>query len=76
MKSVYLFGIEDARIIDVDRPEPGPGEVLMRIRAATTCGTDFKTYVRGYKGWDGKTPRPWGHECAGDVAEMGEGVKE
>lgn len=75
MRSAYLYGIEDARIIDVDRPVARPGEILMNIRAATTCGTDFKIFVRGYHGWDGKTPIPWGHECAGDVAELGEGVK-
>jgi len=50
MRSVYLFGLEDARIIEVERPVPREGEILMRIKAATTCGTDFKSYVRGYHG--------------------------
>src|SRR5579875_3144442 len=47
---------------DVPEPDPGPGEVVVRIRAALTCGTDLKTYRRGH-------PRvpfgPFGHECAG-----------
>lgn len=65
---------EPRRIDLVSRaiPEPGPGEVLLRIRAALTCGTDLKTYRRGH-------PRlpfgPFGHECAGDVAATGSGVR-
>ena len=64
MRSAYLYGIEDARIIDVDRPVARPGEILMKIRAATTCGTDFNIFVRGYHGWDGKSPIPWGRARA------------
>lgn len=64
------------RVLDLDRvpiPQAGPGEVVVRIRAALTCGTDLKTYRRGH-------PRlrygPFGHEGAGDIAAVGEGVEE
>lgn len=54
-------------------PSLGPGEVLVRIRAALTCGTDLKTYRRGH-------PKlmygPFGHEASGDIEAIGAGVKE
>lgn len=52
-------------------PRPGPGEVLLRVRTALTCGTDLKTYRRGHP----RLPAgPFGHECAGDVVAVGESV--
>ncbi|MDQ6766978.1 MAG: alcohol dehydrogenase catalytic domain-containing protein [Candidatus Eremiobacteraeota bacterium] len=57
---------------DEPTPQPGKGEVLVKIRAALTCGTDLKTYRRGH-------PKlafgPFGHEASGDVAVVGAGVK-
>lgn len=54
-------------------PQPGPGELLVRVRAALTCGTDLKTYRRGH-------PKlqfgPFGHEAAGDVIAVGRDVKD
>lgn len=56
-----------------ERPAPplGPGEILVGIRAALTCGTDLKTYRRGH-------PKlgfgPFGHEASGDVIAIGPGV--
>ena len=74
MKAAYLYGIQDLRIIETDIPDIGPGEVLVRVRAATTCGTDVKIYRRGYVGGIIQYPQPFGHEWAGDIAEVGEGV--
>jgi L-iditol 2-dehydrogenase len=58
---------------DAPTPQPGPGEVLVRVRAALTCGTDLKTYRRGH-------PKlrfgPFGHEASGDVIALGPNVKE
>lgn len=52
-------------------PSPAAGEVLVRVRAALTCGTDLKTYRRGH-------PKlafgPFGHEASGDIVAVGEGV--
>jgi L-iditol 2-dehydrogenase len=52
-------------------PQPQAGEIVVRIRAALTCGTDLKTYRRGH-------PKlafgPFGHEAAGDVLAVGAGV--
>lgn len=53
-------------------PDPASGEVLLRVRAALTCGTDLKTYRRGHP----KVPfGPFGHECAGDVVAVGHGAR-
>jgi len=53
-------------------PQPKPGEIVVRVRAALTDGTDLKAYRRGHP----KMPMPtrFGHEFSGDVAAVGEGV--
>ncbi len=75
MKAALLYGVKDLRLEEVDIPEVGPGEILVRVRAATTCGTDLKIYKRGYVGGIIKYPQPFGHEWAGDVVKVGEGVQ-
>ena len=75
MKAALLYGIRDLRLEEVEIPEVGPGEILVRVRAATTCGTDLKIYRRGYVGGIIKYPQPFGHEWAGDVVKVGEGVE-
>jgi L-iditol 2-dehydrogenase len=54
-------------------PAPGPGELLVRIGAATTCGTDVKVFRRGGHPRMLKAPTPFGHEMAGTVAASGDG---
>ena len=56
-------------------PAPGPGEILLRVGAATTCGTDLKVFQRGGHPRMLKAPTPFGHEMAGTVAAVGEGVE-
>ncbi|MGH7372570.1 MAG: zinc-dependent alcohol dehydrogenase, partial [Candidatus Methylomirabilales bacterium] len=56
-------------------PAPGPGEVLVRIGSALTCGTDLKTYRRGHPVMIKKTPALFGHEWAGTVEAVGQGVE-
>lgn len=53
-------------------PEPGPGEVLLKVEAATTCGTDLKAFLRGHP----QIPMPGvlGHEYSGTVAAIGSGA--
>jgi L-iditol 2-dehydrogenase len=54
----------------VDVPAPGPGELLIKVEAATTCGTDLKAFLRGHP----QIPMPgvFGHEYSGVVAAVGE----
>ena len=72
MKAAMLYGVKDLRIEDVEVPKVGAGEVLVKVKAATTCGTDLKIFQRGYVEKVIKLPTIFGHEWAGEVAKVGE----
>lgn len=74
MRAAVLYGKEDVRLESVPVPEIGRGELLVRVRAALTCGTDVKVFRRGYHAKMINPPALFGHELAGDVAGIGEGV--
>jgi L-iditol 2-dehydrogenase len=74
MTAAVLYGKEDLRMERVAVPQAGPGELVVRVGAALTCGTDLKVYRRGYHAMMLKPPIPFGHELAGVVAEIGAGV--
>lgn len=74
MRAALLYGVKDLRAEDVKVPELGLGEVLVRVQAATTCGTDLKIFQRGYVGGVIEYPTVFGHEWAGEVVDVGEGV--
>ena len=75
MKAAMLYGVKDLRIENVEVPKVSAGEVLVRVKAATTCGTDLKIFQRGYVEKVIKLPTVFGHEWAGDVVEVGEGLE-
>jgi L-iditol 2-dehydrogenase len=75
MKAQVFHGPGDLRFEELPVPEPGPGEVLLRIEAALTCGTDVKTLRRGHPVMIPKLPTPFGHELCGTVAALGRGVE-
>lgn len=66
-----------AELIETDIPRPGPDDILVKIRAASICGTDLHIY-----NWDPwaqsriKTPLVFGHECSGEVIETGRNVRD
>lgn len=74
MTAAVLHGKEDLRVERVPVPVAGAGEVVLRVGAALTCGTDLKVYRRGYHAAMGKPPMLFGHEVAGTVVEVGSGV--
>ncbi len=74
MRAAVLRGKEDLRIEDVPIPAAGPGELVLRVGAALTCGTDLKVYRRGYHAKMLTLDRLFGHELAGTVVERGQGV--
>ncbi len=75
MKAVVFYGPGDLRFADVPMPRPKPGEVLVRVDAALTCGTDVKTYRRGHPVMIPVIPTIFGHELAGTIVEVGPGVQ-
>jgi L-iditol 2-dehydrogenase len=76
MLAAVLHGKEDLRMERVDVPRAAEGELVLRVGAALTCGTDLKVYRRGYHAMMGKTPFLFGHELAGVVVEAGAGVSK
>lgn len=70
-RTVFLLGPERIELRTVPVSEPGPGELLLKIEAATTCGTDVKVLRRGGHPRMLHVPGPFGHEMAGLVAAVG-----
>src|SRR5580658_8225955 len=75
MTAAVLYGKERLEIERVDVPKIGPGDVLVRVRAALTCGTDVKVFRRGYHARMIKPPALFGHELSGDIVAVGEQVQ-
>jgi len=74
MHAAVLLGPERLEVRRVPVPRPAAGEVLVRIRAATTCGTDVKVFRRGGHPRMLQVPTLFGHEMAGTVEQVGTGV--
>jgi len=72
MKAAVYRGVNDVRLEEVPVPEIGPGEILVRVHTCGICGTDLKKIAAGSH----SAPRIFGHETAGVVAKVGEGVGE
>src|SRR5271156_1068258 len=70
MRAAVYRGVNDVRVETVPVPEIGPGEVLVRIHTCGICGTDLKKIHTGSH----SAPRVFGHEMAGTVVKVGEGV--
>ncbi|MGH9809653.1 MAG: alcohol dehydrogenase catalytic domain-containing protein, partial [Terriglobia bacterium] len=76
MQAAILYGKEDVRMESVPIPSIGPGELLVRVRTALTCGTDVKVFRRGYHARMIVPPALFGHELAGDIVATGEKVRK
>ncbi len=72
MRGVYFLEPGKLEMREVPIPEPAAGEVVIKVESATTCGTDLKAYRRGHKLF--KPPMPFGHEYAGYISAVGQGV--
>jgi L-iditol 2-dehydrogenase len=70
MKAAVYRGVNDVRLETVPVPEIGRGEILLRVRSCGICGTDLKKISTGSH----SAPRIFGHETAGDIVAVGEGV--
>lgn len=74
MKAQVFHGPGDLRFEELPTPEPGTGELVVRVEAALTCGTDVKTLRRGHPVMIPRVPTVFGHELAGTVSAVGRGV--
>jgi len=72
MKAVVMYKPGDVRIEDIEKPKPGRGEVLLKVKKCGVCGTDFILYHGAYYA---NFPIIFGHEYSGEIEELGEGVK-
>ncbi len=72
--AALLYGQEDLRLETIADPTPNPGEVVIKVGAATTCGTDLKVWRRGGHAKMLKLPTLFGHEAAGTIVAIGKGV--
>ncbi len=75
MVGAVLVGAERIDIREVPVERPGPGEFLLGVEAATTCGTDVKVFRQGGHPRMLQVPTLFGHEMAGRVAVLGPGVE-
>jgi L-iditol 2-dehydrogenase len=74
MRAVVFHGPGDLRDEEVAMPTPEAGEVVLRVEAALTCGTDVKVRRRGHPVMIPRVPTVFGHEFAGTVTAVGGGV--
>ncbi len=70
-RAIFLLGPGKLALREVEVPRPGPGELLVAIEAATTCGTDLKVFRRGGHPRMLEVPGPFGHEMTGRIAAVG-----
>ena len=78
MLAAHLPGDSTIRLAEVARPVPGPGQVLLAMKASTICGSDLRAIYRQHLG---EGPEAYagviaGHEPAGDVVATGDGVPD
>ena len=69
MRVARFYAPGDLRLEDTEEPVPGPGEVKIRVRQCSTCGTDVKIFNHGHHHL--VPPRVIGHEVAGEIVEVG-----
>jgi L-iditol 2-dehydrogenase len=74
MKAFMYFGPEDIRLVDCPSPQISSTEVLIKITHALTCGTDYKTYLRGHPKLIKEIPSSFGYEFTGEIVELGSEV--
>jgi L-iditol 2-dehydrogenase len=73
MRVVRFYAPRNLRVEDAPEPAAGPGELVVRVRNCSVCGTDAKIWRSGHPNLS--PPRVLGHEVAGEVVEVGEGAR-
>ncbi len=75
MKALALYGPKDLRLEERPVPHPGPNQMVVKIDYVGICGTDVEFYAGHYPPFV-RLPMVLGHENAGTVVELGEGVTD
>jgi L-iditol 2-dehydrogenase len=75
MQALVYHGPHDLRVEDRPPPEPGPGEAVLRVGACGICGTDLRIASGGHRAYPPGTVRIPGHEVAGTVLAVGDGIE-
>ncbi len=71
MRVARYYNNRDVRLEELPTPPIGPGELLVRVMASGICGSDVMEWYRVHK-----APLVLGHEIAGEIVAVGEGVEE
>ena len=74
MKAIQLLGKENIELRELEKPQITEKEVLIKVKAASICGTDVRMYKNGYPTASEETPLTLGHEISGDIVEVGADV--
>ena len=75
MQAAVLYGPSEVAVETLPVPDIGPGDVLVRVAAATTCGTDLKVFLQGRHARMLTPPSVFGHEFSGTVTAVGSQVR-
>jgi L-iditol 2-dehydrogenase len=75
LKALVFHGIEDLRIEEMEVPEIGDFDALLKVRAAAICGSDIRVKSSGHKSIPEGSTRILGHEMAGEIVKTGSKVK-
>jgi (R,R)-butanediol dehydrogenase/meso-butanediol dehydrogenase/diacetyl reductase len=70
VKAAVFYGVQDIRVVEVAKPRPIAGEVLVKVKYCGICGSDLHEYRHGLF-----PESPFGHEACGEVVEVGAQVK-
>ncbi len=76
MKAIQYYGPQNIKLEEVMVKPPQEGEVVVKVMAALTCGTDVKTFRRGHPVLIKNIPSGFGHEFSGIVEKVGRSVEE
>lgn len=76
MKAAVFSYPPGIKVIEVPEPQPGEGEVLIRVKAVALCGTDLRIARRGHADISEGEKRILGHEVVGVIEEVGKGVDD
>ncbi len=73
MRAVIYKAPGDVEVMDIERPVPADGDVLLKVLSNTICGTDLRI-AKGIKRKGVIAPRVLGHEVAGEIVQLGANV--